>query len=99
MMTNRGKNNGAPNLISQSQRNSVFEHQKDIDLSLDNRQDAINIKNSLQQVSLKLGFDEPDRVANLVGGPDQAQVKQEIKSNMDIYKINKFKSYDSKCLF
>ena len=46
-----------------------MENSKVLYQTSDNRTDAKNIKSSLQEVSLKLGFDEKDRAASITAGP------------------------------
>ena len=99
MMSNRGKNNGVKNLVSQSARNSLLENHKVLHQSFDNRADAKSIKSSLQEVSLRLGFDEKDRAASITAGPSNDVIKLQLQANTDVYTSNKLKSYDSKNLF
>ena len=76
-----------------------MENQKTLHQSFDNRTDAKNIKSSLQEVSLRLGFDEKDRAASIAAGPSNDVIKHQLQANMDVYTSNKLKSYDSKALF
>jgi hypothetical protein len=76
-----------------------LENHKVLHQSFDNRADAKSIKSSLQEVSLRLGFDEKDRAASITAGPSNDVIKLQLQANTDVYTSNKLKSYDSKNLF
>ena len=103
MNANRGKNKGTGNLFSQgiSQKTqSLLENNKQLNQSFEMVNAASEVKKNLNNVSLKLGYDNDVRSHSFANSiPRNSTVKEDLVKNKAVYKSNKLKSFDSSALF